>query len=185
MKILVVGGGGREHAIVWKIAQSPKVDKIYCAPGNGGIAELAECVDIAATDIENMVKFAKDNAIDLVFVAPDDPLADGMVDAMQEAGIRAFGPNANAAIIEASKVFSKNLMKKYGIPTAKYEVFNDAQKAIDYIKNENTAPVVVKADGLALGKGVIIAQSVDEAIEAVKEIMEDKKFGDSLSLIHI
>lgn len=130
-------------------------------------------------DKENMVKFAKDNAIDLVFVAPDDPLADGMVDAMQEAGIRAFGPNANAAIIEASKVFSKNLMKKYGIPTAKYEVFNDAQKAIDYIKNENTAPVVVKADGLALGKGVIIAQSVDEAIEAVKEIMEDKKFGDS------
>ena len=179
MKVLIVGSGGREHAIAWKVAQSPKVDKIYCAPGNGGIAELAECVDIAATDIENMVKFAKDNAIDLVFVAPDDPLADGMVDAMQEAGIRAFGPNANAAIIEASKVFSKNLMKKYGIPTAKYEVFNDAQKAIDYIKNENTAPVVVKADGLALGKGVIIAQSVDEAIEAVKEIMEDKKFGDS------
>ena len=149
------------------------------APGNGGISRDAEPVNIGVMDKENMVKFAKDNAIDLVFVAPDDPLADGMVDAMQEAGIRAFGPNANAAIIEASKVFSKNLMKKYGIPTAKYEVFNDAQKAIDYIKNENTAPVVVKADGLALGKGVIIAQSVDEAIEAVKEIMEDKKFGDS------
>ena len=179
MKILMIGSGGREHALIKKLLESPKCTKLYCAPGNGGISRDAELVNIGVMDKENMVKFAKDNAIDLVFVAPDDPLADGMVDAMQEAGIRAFGPNANAAIIEASKVFSKNLMKKYGIPTAKYEVFNDAQKAIDYIKNENTAPVVVKADGLALGKGVIIAQSVDEAIEAVKEIMEDKKFGDS------
>ena len=134
MKILVVGGGGREHAIVWKIAQSPKVDKIYCAPGNGGIAELAECVDIAATDIENMVKFAKDNAIDLVMVAPDDPLVLGMVDAMEKEGIRAFGPRANAAIIEGSKAFSKELMKKYNIPTANYEVFTDSASAIDYIK---------------------------------------------------
>ena len=179
MKILMIGSGGREHALIKKLLESPKCTKLYCAPGNGGISRDAELVNIGVMDKENMVKFAKDNAIDLVFVAPDDPLADGMVDAMQEAGIRAFGPNANAAIIEASKVFSKNLMKKYGIPTAKYEVFNDAQKAIDYIKNENTTPVVVKADGLALGKGVIIAQSVDEAIEAVKEIMEDKKFGDS------
>ena len=179
MKILMIGSGGREHALIKKLLESPKCTKLYCAPGNGGISRDAELVNIGVMDKENMVKFAKDNAIDLVFVAPDDPLADGMVDAMQAAGIRAFGPNANAAIIEASKVFSKNLMKKYGIPTAKYEVFNDAQKAIDYIKNENTAPVVVKADGLALGKGVIIAQSVDEAIEAVKEIMEDKKFGDS------
>ena len=179
MKILMIGSGGREHALIKKLLESPKCTKLYCAPGNGGISRDAELVNIGVMDKENMVKFAKDNAIDLVFVAPDDPLADGMVDAMQEAGIRAFGPNANAAIIEASKVFSKNLMKKYGIPTAKYEVFNDAQKAIDYIKNGNTAPVVVKADGLALGKGVIIAQSVDEAIEAVKEIMEDKKFGDS------
>ena len=183
MKILMIGSGGREHALIKKLLESPKCTKLYCAPGNGGISRDAELVNIGVMDKENMVKFAKDNAIDLVFVAPDDPLADGMVDAMQEAGIRAFGPNANAAIIEASKVFSKNLMKKYGIPTAKYEVFNDAQKAIDYIKNENTAPVVVKADGLALGKGVIIAQSVDEAIEAVKEIMEDKKFGKSGSEI--
>ena len=158
MKILMIGSGGREHALIKKLLESPKCTKLYCAPGNGGISRDAELVNIGVMDKENMVKFAKDNAIDLVFVAPDDPLADGMVDAMQEAGIRAFGPNANAAIIEASKVFSKNLMKKYGIPTAKYEVFNDAQKAIDYIKNENTAPVVVKADGLALGKGVIMRQ---------------------------
>ena len=133
MKILVVGGGGREHAIVWKIAQSPKVDKIYCAPGNGGIAELAECVDIGATDIENMVKFAKEKAVDLVMVAPDDPLVLGMVDAMEKEGIRAFGPRANAAIIEGSKAFSKELMKKYNIPTAGYEVFTDSASAIEYL----------------------------------------------------
>lgn len=179
MKILMVGSGGREHALIKKLKESPKCDKLYCAPGNGGIAKDAECVNIGAMDIENMVKFAKDNAIDLVFVAPDDPLAAGMVDAMEKAGVRAFGPNADAAVIEASKVFSKNLMKKYGIPTAKYEVFNDPKKAIEYIESENTTPVVVKADGLALGKGVIIAQTIDDAKEAVKSIMEDKKFGDS------
>lgn len=179
MKILMVGAGGREHALIKKLKESPKCDKLYCAPGNGGIAKDAECVNIGAMDIDNMVKFAKDNAVDLVFVAPDDPLAAGMVDAMEKAGVKAFGPNADAAIIEASKVFSKNLMKKYNIPTAKYEVFSDPQKAIEYIEAENTTPVVVKADGLALGKGVIIAKTIDEAKEAVKSIMEDKKFGDS------
>lgn len=179
MKILMVGSGGREHALIKKLLESPKCTKLYCAPGNGGISRDAELVNIGVMDKENMVKFAKDNAIDLVFVAPDDPLADGMVDAMQAAGIRAFGPNSNAAIIEASKVFSKKLMKKYGIPTAKYEVFDNPERAIEYIKAENKTPVVVKADGLALGKGVIIAQTIDEAVNAVKEIMEDKKFGDS------
>lgn len=179
MKILVVGGGGREHTIVWKIAQSPKVDKIYCAPGNGGISQLAECVDIVATDIPNMVKFAKSNSIDLVMVAPDDPLVLGMVDAMEEAGIRAFGPRANAAIIEGSKVFSKDLMKKYNIPTAGYEVFTDSDSAISYIKNLNSYPTVIKAEGLALGKGVIIAQNEADAIDGIHEIMDDKKFGDS------
>lgn len=179
MKILMVGSGGREHALIKKLKESPKCEKIYCAPGNGGIAKDAECVNIGAMDIENMVKFAKDNNIDLVFVAPDDPLAAGMVDAMEKAGVRAFGPNADAAIIEASKVFSKNLMKKYNIPTAKYEVFSDPKKAIEYIESENTTPVVVKADGLALGKGVIIAQTIKDAKDAVKSIMEDKKFGDS------
>ena len=185
MKILVVGGGGREHAIAWKIAQSPKVDKIYCAPGNGGIAELAECVDIAATDIENMVKFAKDNAIDLVMVAPDDPLVLGMVDAMEKEGIRAFGPRANAAIIEGSKAFSKELMKKYNIPTANYEVFTDSTSAIDYIKAQNTFPTVIKADGLALGKGVIIAKNLEEAEQAVHEMIDDGKFGKSGSRVVI
>ena len=175
----MVGSGGREHALIKKLKESPKVTEIFCAPGNGGIAKDATIVNIGAMDIDNMVAFAKDNAIDLVFVAPDDPLAAGMVDAMEKAGIRAFGPNANAAIIEASKVFSKNLMKKYNIPTAKYEVFDNPQKAIDYVVCENTVPVVVKADGLALGKGVIIAQTIDEAKDAIKSIMEDKQFGDS------
>ena len=179
MKILMIGSGGREHALIKKLLESPKCEKLYCAPGNGGISRDAETVAINVMDKEGMVKFAKDNAIDLVFVAPDDPLAAGMVDALETAGIRAFGPNADAAIIEASKVFSKNMMKKYGIPTAKYEVFDDPQKAIDYIKTENTTPVVVKADGLALGKGVIIAQTIDEAVAAVKSIMEDKQFGES------
>ncbi len=179
MKILMVGSGGREHALIKKLKESPKCTKLYCAPGNGGISRDAETVNIGAMDIENMVKFAKDKAIDLVFVAPDDPLAAGMVDAMNDAGIRAFGPNENAAIIEASKVFSKNLMKKYNIPTAKYEVFDDAKKAMEYVEKENTVPVVVKADGLALGKGVIIAQTIDEAKAAIKSIMEDKQFGDS------
>lgn len=175
----MVGSGGREHALIKKLKESPKTTEIFCAPGNGGIAKDATIVNIGAMDIDNMVAFAKDNAIDLVFVAPDDPLAAGMVDAMEKAGIRAFGPNANAAIIEASKVFSKNLMKKYNIPTAKYEVFDNPQKAIDYVVSENTVPVVVKADGLALGKGVIIAQTIDEAKDAIKSIMEDKQFGDS------
>ena len=179
MNILMIGSGGREHALIKKLLESPKCTKLYCAPGNGGISRDAEIVNIGAMDKENMVKFAKENAIDLAFVAPDDPLADGMVDAFQAAGIRAFGPNANAAIIEASKVFSKNLMKKYGIPTAKYEVFDDPEKAIAYVKAENTIPVVVKADGLALGKGVIIAQTIDDAVAAIKSIMEDKQFGDS------
>ena len=179
MKILMIGSGGREHALIKKLLESPKCEKLYCAPGNGGISRDAEVVNIGVMDKENMVRFAQDNAIDLVFVAPDDPLADGMVDAFQAAGIRAFGPNANAAIIEASKVFSKNLMKKYGIPTAKYEVFDDPEKAIAYVKAENTTPVVVKADGLALGKGVIIAQTIDDAVAAIKSIMEDKQFGDS------
>lgn len=179
MKILMVGSGGREHALIKKLKESPKCDKLYCAPGNGGISKDAECVNIGAMDIDNMVKFAKDECIDLVFVAPDDPLAAGMVDAMEKAGIRAFGPNADAAIIEASKVFSKNLMKKYNIPTARYEVFSDAKKAMEYVETEGTTPVVVKADGLALGKGVIIAQTIDDAKAAIKSIMEDKQFGDS------
>ena len=179
MKILVVGSGGREHAIIRKLKESPKVDKIYAAPGNGGISRDAECVDINAMDKEKMVEFSKNNNIDLVFVAPDDPLAAGMVDTLTANGIRAFGPCANAAIIESSKVFSKNLMKKYNIPTATYEVFNDPHKVMEYIEAQGKYPVVIKADGLALGKGVIIAQNHAEAQDAVKEIMEDKKFGDS------
>lgn len=178
MKVLVVGGGGREHTIVWKLSQSEKVDKIYCAPGNGGIAALAECVDISATDIDGVVKFAKEKEIDLAVVAPDDPLVLGMVDALEKEGIRAFGPRKNAAIIEGSKVFSKDLMKKYNIPTAGYEVFTDSNSAIEYVK-KGTFPAVIKAEGLALGKGVIIAQNEQEAVDGIKEIMEDKKFGDS------
>ena len=179
MKILMIGSGGREHALIKKLLESPKCTKLYCAPGNGGISRDAELVNIGVMDKENMVKFAKDNAIDLVFVAPDDPLADGMVDAMQEAGIRAFGPNANAAIIEGSKVFSKELMQKYNIPTAEYKVFDNANDAIEYIKEKNEFPTVIKADGLALGKGVIIPENLDDAVAGVKEIMEDKIFGAS------
>ena len=179
MKILVVGGGGREHAIIRKLKESPRVEKIYAAPGNGGISKDAECVDISAMDKEKIVTFSKENGIDLVFVAPDDPLADGMTDALEDAGIRAFGPHANPATIESSKVFSKNLMKKYNIPTADYEVFDDPKKVMSYIDSKNKYPVVIKADGLALGKGVIIAENRDEAQAAVKEIMQDKKFGDS------
>lgn len=179
MKILMVGSGGREHALIKKLLESDKVEKLYCAPGNGGISRDAEVVDIPVMDKEKMVAFAKGNNIDMVFVAPDDPLADGMVDACEEAGIRAFGPNAKAAIIEASKVFSKNLMKKYNIPTAQYEVFDDSEKAIAWVKKNNMAPCVVKADGLALGKGVLICQTVEDAVEAIKTIMEDKKFGSS------
>lgn len=184
MKVLVVGGGGREHTIVWKLSQSPKVDKIYCAPGNAGIAALAECVPIKATDIDKMVDFAAENKIDMVMVAPDDPLVLGMVDAMEERGIRAFGPKKNAAIIEGSKVFSKDLMKKYNIPTAKYEVFDNADEAVKYLQ---TAPIptVIKAEGLALGKGVIIATTLEEAEKAVRDMMEDKVFGNAGSRIVI
>lgn len=179
MKILVVGGGGREHAIVRKLLESPKVEKLYCAPGNGGISCDAECVDIKAMDIDGVVAFAQEHQIDLVFVAPDDPLAAGMVDAVEAAGIKTFGPNAAAAVIEASKVFSKDLMKKYNIPTAGYNVFSDSKDAIAFIKENNVYPIVVKADGLALGKGVIIAENFDEAANAVNSIMEDKVFGKS------
>jgi len=183
MKILVVGGGGREHAIIMKLAESKKVSKLYCAPGNGGISKYAECFSVKATDIDGMLALAKKLEVDLVFVAPDDPLVAGMVDVMQNAGFRTFGPNKAAAIIEGSKVFSKNLMQKYNIPTAKYAVFNQPEKVLDYISNENTYPTVIKADGLALGKGVIIAQNYDEAKAAVAEIMEDKIFGESGSQV--
>jgi len=184
MNILVVGSGGREHALVWKISQSKKVDKIYCAPGNGGIAGLAQCVDIKATDINAMVEFAKANKIDLTIVAPDDPLVLGMVDEFEKNGLRAFGPSKAAAIIEGSKVFSKDLMKKYNIPTAHYEVFDNSDSAIDYLKNESY-PIVIKAEGLALGKGVIIAQSFDEASSAIFDIMDDKIFGTAGSRVVI
>lgn len=176
MKVLVVGGGGREHAICHALSKSAKVDKIWCAPGNGGIASIAECVDITATDIEKMVAFAKENKPDLVMVAPDDPLALGMVDALEAAGIRAFGPHKNAAIIEGSKSFAKDLMQKYNIPTANYAVFEESSKAIEYIK-EQGAPIVVKADGLALGKGVTVAMTEEDAINAVKDAMDGGAFG--------
>lgn len=179
MNVLMIGSGGREHALIKAILKSPRLEKLYCAPGNGGISRDAQCVDIPVMDKEKMVEFAKANDIDLAFVAPDDPLAAGMVDAFEDAGIRAFGPNAKAAVIEASKVFSKNLMKKYGIPTAKYEVFDNSADAIAYVKDNKMEPVVVKADGLALGKGVIIAQTINDAEAAIRSIMEDKKFGES------
>ncbi len=178
MKVLVVGSGGREHAICWKLAQSPKISKLYCAPGNGGIADVAECVDIKATDVDAMVTWAWENKMDFVVVAPDDPLALGMVDALEAHGIPAFGPRANAAIIEASKVFSKNLMEKYNIPTAQYKTFTEMEPALAYVR-EQGAPIVVKADGLALGKGVIVAQTVEEAEDAVRSMMGDKKFGEA------
>ncbi|NLU35762.1 MAG: phosphoribosylamine--glycine ligase [Clostridiales bacterium] len=176
MKVLVVGGGGREHAIVWKLSQSPRVSKLYCAPGNGGIAALAECVDIAATDLDGMVQFAKDKQIDLTVVAPDDPLAMGMVDRLEQNGLRAFGPRQKAAEIEASKLFAKRLMKKYVIPTADYETFNEYDKAVEYLDRIDF-PTVIKADGLALGKGVVIASSRDEAEKAIYEMMLAEKFG--------
>ncbi len=178
MKIMVVGGGGREHAIIKKIKENPEVSEIFALPGNGGIAKDATCVNIGATDIDGIVKFAKENGIDYAVVAPDDPLVLGCVDKLEEIGIPCFGPKANAAIIEGSKVFSKNLMKKYNIPTAEYEVFSDMEKALEYLE---TAPIptVIKADGLALGKGVIIAFTLEEAKEAVKSMMLDKAFGKS------
>ena len=184
MKVMVVGGGGREHAIIKKIKENPRVTELYALPGNGGIAADAECVAIGAKDIDGIVAFAKEKAIDFAVVAPDDPLVLGAVDALNAIGIPCFGPVANAAIIEGSKVFSKNLMKKYGIPTASYEVFTEVGAALEYLE---TAPIptVVKADGLALGKGVIIAQTRDEAKEAVRSMMEDKRFGDSGSRVVI
>ncbi len=179
MKVLVVGGGGREHALVRKIKESKKVDEIFCTPGNGGISYDAKCFDVAATDIDGVVNLAEKIKADLVVVAPDDPLVAGMVDALNDAGFKTFGPRANAAIIEGSKVFSKELMQKYNIPTAEYKVFDNAEEAIEYIKDKNEFPTVIKADGLALGKGVIIPENLDDAVAGVKEIMEDKIFGAS------
>lgn len=179
LDILVVGGGGREHAVIKKLKQSTHVGKIYCAPGNGGISQDATCVNIKATDIALITAFAKEHKIDLVVVTPDDPLVLGLVDALEAEGIRAFGPNRAAAQIEGSKVFAKKLMKKYGIPTAEYHVFDDPAKALEFIKDQNKYPTVIKADGLALGKGVIIAQDYDGARSAIHSIMEDKIFGAS------
>lgn len=176
MKVLVVGGGGREHAIVTSVAKSQKVEKIYCAPGNAGIAALAECVDISVMEFDKLVEFAKKEAVDFVIIGPDDPLAAGIVDAFEAAGMRVFGPRANAAIIEASKAFSKDLMKKYNIPTAAYETFHSAEDALAYLENSNY-PIVLKADGLALGKGVLICNTKEEAKEGVKTLMLDKQFG--------
>ena len=176
MKVLIVGSGGREHAIAASVAKSPKADKIYCAPGNAGIAEYAECVDIGAMEFEKLAAFAKENAVDLCIVGMDDPLVGGLVDVMEEAGIRTFGPKKNAAILEGSKAFSKDLMKKYHIPTAAYENFTDPDKAIAYLETVKF-PIVLKADGLALGKGVLICNNFEEAKEGVKTIMLDKKFG--------
>ncbi|TCK90552.1 phosphoribosylamine--glycine ligase [Natranaerovirga hydrolytica] len=178
MKVLVVGSGGREHTIVWKLSQSKKVDKIFCAPGNAGIQSLAEAVDIKATDVDKLVAFAKENQIDLTIVGMDDPLMLGIVNAFEKEGLRVFGPTKEAAIIEGSKAFSKDLMKKYNIPTAGYEVFTNADEAIDYLKTSKY-PIVLKADGLALGKGVLICESYEEALEGINTIMVDKKFGDA------
>lgn len=179
MKVLVVGGGGREHALIRKIKESPKVDSIVCCPGNGGISYDAECYPVSATDIDGVVNLAKEIKADFVVVAPDDPLVAGMVDALNDAGFATFGPKANAAIIEGSKVFSKDLMLKYNIPTAEYKVFDKADDVISYLKEKNEFPAVIKADGLALGKGVIIPETLEEAVAGVKEIMEDKIFGAS------
>lgn len=179
MKVLMIGGGGREHALIKKIKESPRVDVVYCAPGNGGISCDAECFPVSATDIPGVLALAQKLQPDLVFVAPDDPLAAGMVDVLEENGFRAFGPRANAAQIEASKVFSKNLMKKYNIPTAGYEVFSDPAAALSYIREKNRFPAVIKADGLALGKGVIIAEDMRAAEEGIRAIMEDRVFGES------
>ena len=176
MKILVVGSGGREHALVWKLAQSPKAEKIYCAPGNGGIAEYAECVDIGAMEFEKLAAFAKEKEIDLTVIGMDDPLCGGIVDVFEREGLRVFGPRKNAAILEGSKAFSKDLMKKYGIPTADYQVFTDPTEAEAYLETAKY-PIVVKADGLALGKGVLICKTLQEAKDGVKTLMLDKQFG--------
>ena len=178
MKVLIVGSGGREHAIAWSVAKSPKVDKIYCAPGNAGIAEFAECVNIKAMEFDKLVAFAKENAIDLTIIGMDDPLVGGVVDAFESEGLRVFVPRKNAAIIEGSKAFSKDLMKKYKIPTAAYENFTDPDEAIKYLETAKM-PIVLKADGLALGKGVLICNTLEEAKEGVKTLMLDKQFGDA------
>src|SRR5512143_2584531 len=178
MKVLVVGGGGREHALVWKVSQSPKVKKIYAAPGNAGIAQLAECVPVKAEDIPGLLAFAKKTGVDLTIVGPEGPLSLGIVDEFAKAGLRIFGPSGKAAIIEGSKQFSKDLMEKYGIPTAEYSVFTDRAKAEAYVR-EKGAPIVVKADGLAAGKGVVVAETVEEALKAVELIMGQKAFGDA------
>ena len=176
MKILIIGGGGREHAIAWKVSRSPKVKKLYCAPGNAGIEEFAECINIPVSNHEDLSNFALSESIDLTIIGPDDPLGNGIVDVFEKKGLRVFGPRMNAAIIESSKVFSKDLMKKYNIPSAAYEVFENPDKAIEYLETSRF-PIVIKADGLALGKGVLICMNYDEAIEAVKTIMIEKQFG--------
>ncbi|MDE7251672.1 MAG: phosphoribosylamine--glycine ligase [Acetatifactor sp.] len=179
MKVLIVGSGGREHAIAASVAKSPKVEKIYCAPGNAGIGQIAECVAIGAMEFDKLVAFAKENAVDFVIVGMDDPLVGGLVDEMEAAGIRTFGPRKNAAILEGSKAFSKDLMKKYHIPTAAYENFDDADEAVRYLNEKASFPIVLKADGLALGKGVLICNTKEEALEGVASIMKDKKFGEA------
>ena len=176
MKVLIVGSGGREHAIATSVAKSPRVQKIYCAPGNAGIGQIAECVPIGAMEFDKLVAFAKEKQIDLTIVGMDDPLVGGLVDEMEAAGLRVFGPRKNAAILEGSKAFSKDLMKKYHIPTAAYENFDDPEKALAYLENAQF-PIVLKADGLALGKGVLICETLEEAKAGVRTIMEDKKFG--------
>ena len=177
MKVLIVGSGGREHAIAWSVAKSPKVDKIYCAPGNAGISEYAECVAIGAMEFEKLADFAEENKVDLTIIGMDDPLVGGVVDVFEARGLKVFGPRKNAAILEGSKAFSKDLLQKYGSPTAAYENIDDPQKARDYLHPQAKFPIVLKADGLALGKGVLICNTLEEAEAGVKEIMEDKKFG--------
>ncbi len=184
MKVLVVGGGGREHALCWKISKSKKVDKIYCAPGNAGISEIAECVPIGAMEFDKLVSFAKENQVDLTVVGMDDPLVGGIVDAFEAEGLRVFGPRKNAAILEGSKAFSKDLMKKYNIPTAAYENFHSPEDAMKYLETADM-PIVLKADGLALGKGVLICNTREEAMEGVKTLMLDKQFGDAGNTIVI
>ena len=184
MKVLIVGSGGREHAIAWKVAQSPKVEKIYCAPGNAGIGEIAECVPIGAMEFDKLVAFAKEKEIDLTVIGMDDPLVGGAVDAFEAEGLRVFGPRKNAAILEGSKAFSKDLMKKYHIPTAAYENFNNPEEALAYLETAKM-PIVLKADGLALGKGVLICNTLQEAKDGVKELMLDKHFGDAGNTIVI
>ena len=176
MKVLIIGSGGREHAIALKVSQSSKVSKIYCAPGNAGIDSIGQCVDLDVMDFDGLVEFAKKENVDLTIIGPDGPLAEGIVDAFSRQGLRVFGPDKKAAIIEGSKVFAKDLMKKYNIPTASYETFDSSSKALEYLK-DSKYPIVLKADGLALGKGVLICKTHEEAINGVKEIMEDKKFG--------